>query len=45
MGLAHRDFAWDLHPAERHLGSLLREAGTVFFAEADARRSPSWPGH
>jgi arylsulfatase A-like enzyme len=27
MGLTHGDFAWDLHPAERHLGGLLREAG------------------
>ncbi len=27
MGLTHGDFAWDLHPGERHLGGLLREAG------------------
>jgi len=27
MGLGHRDFAWDLHPAERHLGQVLHDAG------------------
>ncbi len=27
MGLTHAQFAWDLHPDERHLGQLLREAG------------------
>lgn len=27
MGLTHADFAWDLHPTERHLASILRDAG------------------
>jgi N-sulfoglucosamine sulfohydrolase len=27
LGLTHAQFAWDLHPDERHLGQLLREAG------------------
>jgi len=27
MGLCHADFAWDLHPDERHLGQILRDAG------------------
>jgi N-sulfoglucosamine sulfohydrolase len=27
MGLCHRDFAWDLHPSERHLAGLLQAAG------------------
>ena len=27
MGLTHADFAWDLHPGERHLGQVLQGAG------------------
>jgi N-sulfoglucosamine sulfohydrolase len=27
MGLTHADFAWDLNPAERHLGQILAAAG------------------
>ena len=27
MGLAHANFAWDLHPEERHLGQVLGELG------------------
>ncbi|MCX7600054.1 MAG: sulfatase, partial [Armatimonadetes bacterium] len=27
MGLCHGNFAWDLHPAERHLAGILAEAG------------------
>lgn len=27
MGLCHATFAWDLHPGERHLAQILREAG------------------
>lgn len=27
MGLAHMDFAWDLHPDEVHIGQALRDAG------------------
>ncbi len=27
MGLAHANFAWDLHPEEKHLGQLLKESG------------------
>lgn len=27
LGLTHNEFAWDLHPGERHLGGILREAG------------------
>lgn len=27
MGLAHAEFAWDLHPDERHLGQILKHAG------------------
>ncbi len=27
MGLCHGEFAWDLHPEERHLGQILRDAG------------------
>ena len=27
LGLTHADFAWDLHPDERHLGQVLRDAG------------------
>ncbi|MFD2082535.1 Arylsulfatase A [Actinopolymorpha cephalotaxi] len=27
LGLTHQDFAWDLHPGERHLGGLLRDQG------------------
>lgn len=27
MGLTHADFAWDLHPGEKHLGQLLQDAG------------------
>lgn len=27
MGLTHADFAWDLHPGERHLGQVLGDAG------------------
>ncbi|MBN1346287.1 MAG: sulfatase [Phycisphaerae bacterium] len=27
MGLCHADFAWDLHPDERHLGQILADAG------------------
>ena len=27
LGLTHAQFAWDLHPDERHLGRILREAG------------------
>ena len=27
MGLCHADFAWDLHPEERHLAQILGDAG------------------
>jgi N-sulfoglucosamine sulfohydrolase len=27
MGLAHADFAWELHPGERHIGQILGDAG------------------
>ncbi|CAA9550614.1 MAG: Sulfatase family protein [uncultured Thermomicrobiales bacterium] len=27
LGLTHAQFAWDLHPDERHLGQTLRDAG------------------
>lgn len=27
LGLTHADFAWDLHPDERHLGQVLQAAG------------------
>ncbi|MFG2675259.1 sulfatase [Streptomyces sp. NPDC048445] len=27
LGLTHRGFAWDLHPAERHLAALLHDHG------------------
>jgi arylsulfatase A-like enzyme len=27
MGLCHADFAWDLHPSERHLGQIFADAG------------------
>jgi N-sulfoglucosamine sulfohydrolase len=27
LGLTHANFAWDLHPDERHLGQVLRAAG------------------
>ncbi len=27
MGLTHANFAWDLHPDERHIGQILRDAG------------------
>ena len=27
MGLCHAEFAWDLHPEERHLAQILSEAG------------------
>jgi N-sulfoglucosamine sulfohydrolase len=27
MGLCHANFAWDLHPQERHLGQILADAG------------------
>jgi arylsulfatase A-like enzyme len=27
MGLCHAEFAWDLHPGERHLAQILNEAG------------------
>lgn len=27
MGLTHAEFAWDLHPGERHLGQILAGAG------------------
>src|SRR5690606_22559353 len=27
LGLTHGDFAWDLHPRERHLAGILRDAG------------------
>jgi len=27
MGLCHANFAWDLHPTERHLASILAEGG------------------
>jgi arylsulfatase A-like enzyme len=27
LGLTHGDFGWDLHPEERHIAQLLREAG------------------
>jgi arylsulfatase A-like enzyme len=27
MGLCHANFAWDLHPDERHLAQILRDAG------------------
>jgi len=27
MGLTHADFGWDLHPTERHLAGMLRDAG------------------
>ena len=27
LGLTHAEFAWDLHPDERHLGQVLRDAG------------------
>jgi arylsulfatase A-like enzyme len=27
MGLTHADFAWDLHPEEKHLGQILKAAG------------------
>lgn len=29
LGLTHGEFGWDLHPGERHLGQVLREAGYV----------------
>jgi arylsulfatase A-like enzyme len=32
MGLAHADFAWDLHPSERHIGQLLGDAGYTTLA-------------
>src|SRR5258708_37731825 len=28
MGLTHADFAWDLHPGERHLGQIVSDAGS-----------------
>ncbi len=48
MGLTHAQFAWDLHPDERHLGQILREAGyttalagsTTSRARGRRRRSP-----
>ena len=27
MGLCHSNFAWDLHPAERHMAQILKDAG------------------
>lgn len=27
MGLTHADFAWDLHPGEKHIGQILGDAG------------------
>ncbi|HEU5328790.1 MAG TPA: sulfatase-like hydrolase/transferase, partial [Thermomicrobiales bacterium] len=27
LGLTHANFAWDLHPGERHLGQVLQAAG------------------
>ena len=27
MGLCHANFAWDLHPEERHMAQILRDAG------------------
>lgn len=27
LGLTHAEFAWDLHPSERHIGQVLRDAG------------------
>lgn len=27
LGLTHGDFGWDLHPGERHIAGVLREAG------------------
>ncbi len=27
MGLCHAEFAWDLHPGERHLAQILKDAG------------------
>ena len=43
MGLCHADFAWDLHPTERHLAGILREAGyhTALIGLQHERRQPS----
>lgn len=41
MGLTHAEFAWDLHPGERHLGQVLRDAGyatALFGIHHESRR-------
>ena len=48
MGLTHDRFAWDLHPGERHLAGLLREAGyatTAVGVTHETRRSMEAMGY
>lgn len=42
MGLCHSNFAWDLHPTERHLAGILAEAGyrTVLIGVQHETRRP-----
>jgi len=43
MGLTHANFAWDLHPGEKHLGQLVKQAGyaTACIGIMHETRSPA----
>jgi arylsulfatase A-like enzyme len=43
MGLTHANFAWDLHPDERHLAQLLRDAGYATTAVGVIHETRSGP--
>lgn len=44
MGLTHADFAWDLHPDEVHLASVLQSAGYETAAIGVIHETPRVPG-
>ena len=43
MGLTHAQFGWDLNPAERHLGQILRDAGFATAAVGIIHETGSGP--
>jgi N-sulfoglucosamine sulfohydrolase len=43
MGLCHAGFAWDLHPEERHMGQILRDAGYATSAVGIIHETHSGP--
>ncbi len=43
MGLTHANFAWDLHPEEKHLAQFLKEAGYATVAIGHIHETRSGP--